>query len=736
MDPSPVQIMYKNRNITDFFKPFANPRPPKRPRENDNGEDTTASRERRSGSPRLEAAEQVLPFHSSPPKSSQTSALTSLRSDGSTIRDLEGTEETPESPTRAVLESFGSNGPILASSQRIMRNGEVMIRNSDDESDSDASLDDIDELLAANRKPISHSSPPTEPDFPSLPTQTPARPIRRSGMGRSTKSLKGGRRFDISPPKPRISLDTLVAQAEADDAAEAGIDKARLLIGALDERRDALQLKLAHSKGDAEVDKSLLASIAKKHGEKEGKEELIDKLMQAIERTEALERPETWSFFKPGHAEPPPELPVFPSVDRRSPLYSVLNNSSDCQTSIVNGFLGEVAHKGRLPDEIIQWILSASCIEFTESLRSACLSILTCAGARVTPYVTSDMITSLLRSLGATDEALDKDSPVVPVLQLPSHGDQNPPGWTGLRNVLKLIAGVAEWIDSPTRSHTLCLLLRLTLDASVIADRANLEAIEDAIENLITAIPRQFTEEELLTLTSTTFPQISSPPLRLQLLRSLPTYPASLAILRRRLALAFFFSKPTPLSAPPDKLISFKRIIARLRTPDFRINSSTDYAALAATISTLDIGLDDGDPPSQTPISQSPTSPSSSGLFSTDLPPTNVPLPSTLPTNPTPRDPKLDDRFNARVDRLAAVVKSIYSQIVDTGASHMLRTEAKEVLETFHSRLVHAVRTVPRRKETFFGVRGFEAVPGVGEFMRRFLARQKGLEGEEEMVGG
>jgi len=499
MDHSQVQIMYKNRNITDFFKPFANPRPPKRPRENENGEDTTASQEPPSRSPRLETAEQVLPFHSSPHRSSQTSALTSLGSDGSTMRDIEGIDETPESP---ALESFGSNGPVLASSQRIMRNGEVMIRNSDDESDSDASLEDIDELLAANKRPVSHSSPPTEPDFPSLPVQAPARPIRRSGMGHSTRGAKAGRRFEISPPKPKISLDTLVAQAEADDAAEAGIDKARLLIGALDERRDALDLKLAHGKGDAAVNKSLLASIAKEHGEKEGKEELIDKLMQAIERTEALERPEAWAFFKTAQAQPLPELPEFPSVERGSPFYRVLSNSSDRQTSIVNGFLGEVAHKGRLPDEILEWILDASCIEPTESLRSAYFSILTNAGPRVTPYLDSDAITGLLRRLGATDEALDKDSPVVPFLQLPTHGNQHPPDWTGLRNILKLIAGVAEWIDTPTRSHTLCLLLRLTLDASVIADRANFEAIEDAIENLVTTIPPQTIEEEVSRLPS------------------------------------------------------------------------------------------------------------------------------------------------------------------------------------------------------------------------------------------
>lgn len=64
----------------------------------------------------------------------------------------------------------------------------------------------------------------------------------------------------------------------------------------------------------------------------------------------------------------------------------------------------------------------------------------------------------------------------------------------------------------------------------------------------------------------------------------------------------------------------------------------------------------------------------------------------------------------------------------------MLRTEAKEVLETFHSRLVHAVRTQPRPKEMIFGVGGGEGAAGVGEFMRRFLGR--GKEGKERVEEG
>ena len=59
--------------------------------------------------------------------------------------------------------------------------------------------------------------------------------------------------------------------------------------------------------------------------------------------------------------------------------------------------------------------------------------------------------------------------------------------------------------------------------------------------------------------------------------------------------------------------------------------------------------------------------------------------------------------FNKDVDMLSQRVKSMFTSIVDTGASHMRRTEAKEVLESFHSCLLHAVRSRRKPKTMLFG---------------------------------
>ncbi|KAL8950776.1 MAG: hypothetical protein Q9222_003208 [Ikaeria aurantiellina] len=145
-----------------------------------------------------------------------------------------------------------------------------------------------------------------------------------------------------------------------------------------------------------------------------------------------------------------------------------------------------------------------------------------------------------------------------------------------------------------------------------------------------------------------------------ELLRNLPSSSPQLIRIRRRLALAFFFDDASVVLRDKEPLADMSTIIDHLNQPHFRVSTETDYPSLAATVAILAIGLDNSDPPAP-----------EVGAASKAI-------------------------FNESVDVLARKVKSIFTQIVDTGASHVKRTEAKEVLESFHSCLVHAIRTTQK----------------------------------------
>lgn len=196
------------------------------------------------------------------------------------------------------IEPLASQGPVLTSSQRVVRNGEVMIQNSDE---SDSSLDDIDDLLA--RKSAMIVSPPKEPEA-ALPSSAKQRD-RQSGA--STRSRTRGAAPAPARPSPssllqlpryEFSLDSLEQRSKDDRALEADAAKARTLL-------DSFEMKKGMAQNDSnsqfrtgvKVDATLLASITNIKGE-EGD---MDRLMKAITRTEAFHQGNTWSFFDDLH---------------------------------------------------------------------------------------------------------------------------------------------------------------------------------------------------------------------------------------------------------------------------------------------------------------------------------------------------------------------------------------------------------------------------------------------------
>lgn len=165
---------------------------------------------------------------------------------------------------------------------------------------------------------------------------------------------------------------------------------------------------------------------------------------------------------------------------------------------------------------------------------------------------------------------------------------------------------------------------------------------------------------------TTAFKTITDATLRLRLLQNIHASSHRLILLRRRFALACFFQDIGYLSQQAEDTIDLRDIARHLDSPQFMTNNETDYAELAAAIGILSIAIDCGDPP---------------------------PLPCAT----------AEKAFNRDIDVLSLKIKSMFADIVDTGASHMRRTEAKEALEAFQYRLSYGVRTKPPPKKSLFG---------------------------------
>ena len=296
--------MFQKGRITDFFKPFAYPPNGKRPRQETESDYASTNNGRSpSKSPRLEV-------ESIPPEglqdglsSSMISSLTPLSSsdelpmDDNHQRTNDASFESHTSHINAASDLHSSFTAGLTSSQRIVKNGQMVVTNSDGESDSDTSLGDIDELLTGVKQSL---DVPPSPEI-SLSTLRSEIRTRQSGRKEAILRAKRGTSAHIAqrsnPPlntsKYKFSIDSLIAQVEKEDAAEAGALQARLAVGVLNEEKKARDAGLRSMKEEDKIEEGLLTSMVEHAGNIEG----IDRLVQAVKRTEALHQDKTWLFF-------------------------------------------------------------------------------------------------------------------------------------------------------------------------------------------------------------------------------------------------------------------------------------------------------------------------------------------------------------------------------------------------------------------------------------------------------
>lgn len=202
---------------------------------------------------------------------------------------------------------------ITRSSQRIVKNGAIVIRSSDDESDSDSSLDDIDGLIA--RKSAPNSTPPTESELtlPLANTQTGQKIRASSRLKKPNTTVSFTPQVQPKfrmPPEYKYSLASLVQRSKEEKALEENIAKAKSALDSHDIENPLTFGSHGSAPTESKIDRTLLVSVMKKKNEGED----IDRLLMAVQRTEAFDLGTTWSFFDDLQGILPSKQAKFPTL--------------------------------------------------------------------------------------------------------------------------------------------------------------------------------------------------------------------------------------------------------------------------------------------------------------------------------------------------------------------------------------------------------------------------------------
>jgi hypothetical protein len=179
--------------------------------------------------------------------------------------------------------------------------------------------------------------------------------------------------------------------------------------------------------------------------------------------------------------------------------------------------------------------------------------------------------------------------------------------------------------------------------------------------------------------------------------------------------LAFALNSPRRLSSDVTNPALINHILVSLNKSSlYIISPSTDYLALKATLSLLDIALDVGFS-NFTFLQKAPA------VASTDVKPNARPVKRQVNEK--------EKEFNAGVDMIAKRVREIMAKVVDTGASHMRRTEAKSAADRMVQRLEGSVRTQTKATRDWFGNGKEDEVSKA--FMESFIGKGKAKQDDD-----
>lgn len=579
---------------------------------------------------------------------------------------------------------------LPSSTQNIVKDGKIIAVKGSDDGDSD-SLSSLDDILGLRKsEPVTSSSSLLELDADELEAER-IRTMLRFTSGRSQPLVGRDKLRDLYSKERdhKVDIGALMGDHFDDQEVEENIAKAK-------RGYEAARQDNELSKAQADLDRNLLAAVvAGGPGEQDG----LSRLMNAVERTEALNINRSWFFFGPGGPKSPSAESVEIATDRELSNWwrESLEDDDSRDRTFLSGFIGETWSSGRLPDEIIRWTFESIIQEPQNELRRSYVQAFKDVNPEwVRTHVSPSKIEQIFLRMGATEQAISCIDVIEPGGYVAIA--DGPPDYRYLLSIIELLIKMAPHLENSAYTKLLAILARLAVDADVMCDARTSVVVEDSLSELIELSMQKENGVIIGSFVADLGTCLKDPTLQAQLLRHMLCTSSVTAYTRIQLAYRFLFG--TNSSSGSD-LASWSIDINALthyldsgpfdtsvRSPSKR----PDYTNMTALTYILDVAIANGGPP----------------------------------TSFSSRAEEI--AFNRKVDKLADRMQAIFASIADTGASHLRRTEAKEALQALRYRLLYAVRTEPRPKKSVFGGRDgeeYRAEQRSKGFMVKFLARKK-----------
>lgn len=588
-------------------------------------------------------------------------------------------EDRPQALTATSLAA------LPPSTQNVLRDGKIVAVRDSDEDDSDSVISLTEIFGRKKENDDTSASSPFEADEARLETE------RRKALSTFTNG-----RSDIALGKQRLRDILATKNTRKHDARKYLKHQEGHLATTQSLKQAQAKYNSTVQALDAETPRNDMISTFQRYLNTTSDD--AEKLLGAVERTDALSQDLSYSFFGTAGMRDWTNSPAEPTSFPHEAVPCELFRSYDEQArsrTFASGMLRDLARQGLLQHGALSWAFSTFAAETDDELRFAYIRCLE-QGATLWARnnLTAADVQQCFRSLSTNPAQMELSTELKFACQLRQPVSIQT---KHLLAVLDCFARISTHMNFEALSVLASITCCIAIDACLMANSSIAAKVEDLLSTILGTNDAYeaacYVASHIMTEMTE---KLHEPALQALLLQHIHPVTRVASTLRIRLANAFILgvsntSPPFSASTPPT--IDLSALTTYISTSDdfatARLRTTLNYANLRARTAILDAAISTGGRP---------------GIF-----------PSPLYTRP--RD------FNQQVDALAAAVRKTWTAIADTGATHMKRTEAKEKLDAVYQRLLYCVRTEPLPKKHIFDQ--FTGKYGEGDAVRD---REKGRE--------
>ncbi|RKF56829.1 hypothetical protein GcM3_192008 [Golovinomyces cichoracearum] len=536
-----------------------------------------------------------------------------------------------------------------------------IILNSDDDGDSDSSLEDLAVFIAKRNPRVRTRRVQRDTD---LSTEN------SSIAGRLTRpKMSPGYEPSINTkPKYKYDLISLAQSAQGYDATEASSNR----VGEIIESQKLIdaQALISDNIHFDHTDSNQINLLKTVEVCGDGILQDSQRVKQAIERTESNSVSKRWYFFESQVSSTKLIGKPFPITYLTGEWKKNLENAQMREYAFVSGFVEDMVVTGKLlPDEIFLWLIEQVSLQESDILRKSYINVLTNSNSQIKRLMGPELIAKIFLYLKSTCDGTTLKKRIQPSKEIPDYYSSH--DWSPLLCILTLFSRVAVALLQEVRTHLTCILLRMSVDNIVLKNVDILDSFQKTINSICKSVSSVDWEQFCKEICENIIYCVEQQTFRLQIVESISSVLVRSHELKRRLACCFLFNDLRFATAPSQNIFNFNTFIDRLKSKDLQVTHDTNYYELRALIMLMDIAVDDG------------------RSSSVDL-----------------NDQCIEDTFNNHVDNFSMSIKEILGRLKTQDTGYVSKIQAVEAIEAFSQRVIHTMRTKPKPVHEWFVERG------------------------------